>query len=141
MEEEFHQARSDPAVALLKEPLPDSGARFMSLSEVPDNPRMTPVSFSGGFGVTVLRPARRSLWAQWTVGKRLPEISPPNLRNRSWADFPRTEVRRPWSRRAAFRPDPDVQPSPPEQDSRSWLWDQLWKGGVWSAAPTYQELP
>ncbi|TNM93881.1 hypothetical protein fugu_002057 [Takifugu bimaculatus] len=73
VEEEFHQARSDPAVALLKEPLPDSG----------------------GFGVTVLRPARRSLWAQWTVGKRLPEITPPNLRNRSWADFPRTENKTP----------------------------------------------
>ncbi|TWW63233.1 Sperm-associated antigen 17 [Takifugu flavidus] len=73
VEEEFHQARSDPAVALLKEPLPDSG----------------------GFGVTVLRPARRSLWSQWTVGKRLPEITPPNLRNRSWADFPRTENKTP----------------------------------------------
>uniref|UniRef100_A0A674PKG6 Sperm associated antigen 17 n=1 Tax=Takifugu rubripes TaxID=31033 RepID=A0A674PKG6_TAKRU len=73
VEEEFHQARSDPAVALLKEPLPDSG----------------------GFGITVLRPARRSLWSQWTVGKRLPEIAPPNLRNRSWADFPRTENKTP----------------------------------------------
>lgn len=94
VEEEFHQARSDPAVALLKEPLPDSG----------------------GFGITVLRPARRSLW---TVGKKVPEITPANLRNRSWADFPRTEVRRVWSRPASSRPNPDVQPSPPGKDSRS----------------------
>lgn len=94
VEEGFHQARSDPAVALLKEPLPDSGARSRSLSEVLNIPRMTSVSFSGGFGITVLRPARRSLWSQWTVGKRVPEITPPNLRDRSWAHFPRTEVRR-----------------------------------------------
>lgn len=45
VEEGFHQARSDPAVALLKEPLPDSGARFRSLSEVLNNTRMTSVSF------------------------------------------------------------------------------------------------
>lgn len=119
MEEEFHQARSDPAVALLKEPLPDSG----------------------GFGITVLSPARRSLWSQWTVGKQVPEITPPNLRNRSWADFPPTEVRRVRSRPAPFRPDPDVLPSPPEKDSRSGVWDELWKRGVWSVASAHEELP
>lgn len=37
VEEGLHQARSDPAVALLKEPLPDSGAPFRGLPEVPNN--------------------------------------------------------------------------------------------------------
>lgn len=56
------------------------------------NARVTAVSFSGGFGITLLRPAHPSLWWQWMMGKRVPEITPPNLRNRSWADFPHTEV-------------------------------------------------
>lgn len=54
--------------------------------------RMTAVSFSDEFGITVLRPARRSLWSQWMMGKKSPDITPPNLQNRSWVDFPPTEV-------------------------------------------------
>lgn len=141
VEEELRQARSDPAVALLKEPLPDPGARFRTPSEVLNTTRVTPASFPGGFGITILRPARGSLWSQWTLGKKVPEITPPNLRNRSWAGFPRTEVRRLWSRATSVTPNPHLQPSPPEEDSRSWVWAELWKRGVWSEASTSPELP
>lgn len=48
------------------------------------------------------------------MGKKVPEITPPNLRNRSWADFPRTEVRRARSRPASHS-DRTLTSSPPLQ--------------------------
>lgn len=74
---------------------------------------MTAACFSDEFGITVLRPARRSLWSQWMWGKKAPDITPPNLRNRSWVDFPPTEVRPVSGQRGVMsRLDPDVQTGP-----------------------------
>lgn len=50
------------------------------------------VSGSDDFGITILKPSHRSVWSQWLLEKQKPDITPPNLRNRSWHDFPRTEV-------------------------------------------------
>lgn len=50
------------------------------------------VSVSDDFGITILKPSHRSVWSQWLLEKQKPDITPPNLRNRSWHDFPRTEV-------------------------------------------------
>ncbi|XP_027134086.1 sperm-associated antigen 17 isoform X1 [Larimichthys crocea] len=72
VEELLYQAYSDPTIALLKEPLPDTQDEF---------------------GITILKPSHQSVWSQWLLGKQNPDITPPNLRNRSWHDFPRTEVR------------------------------------------------
>ncbi|XP_073330742.1 sperm-associated antigen 17 [Pagrus major] len=71
VEELLYQAYSDPTVALLKEPLPDTQDEF---------------------GITILKPSHRSVWSQWLLEKQNPDITPPNLRNRSWHDFPRTVV-------------------------------------------------
>ncbi|XP_034757010.1 sperm-associated antigen 17 isoform X3 [Etheostoma cragini] len=73
VEEVLYQAYSDPTIAVLKEPLPDS----------PDT-----------FGITILKPSHQSVWSQWLLGKQKPDITPPNLRNRSWHDFPRLEVQK-----------------------------------------------
>ncbi|XP_068612151.1 sperm-associated antigen 17 [Brachionichthys hirsutus] len=70
----LRQATSDPDAALLREPLPDA---------------------QNDFGVTVLKPAHRTVWARWLLGKQNPDIVPVNLRNRSWRDFPRTEEKNP----------------------------------------------
>ncbi|XP_042368348.1 sperm-associated antigen 17 [Plectropomus leopardus] len=74
VEEMLYQAYSDPTIALLKEPLPDTQDEF---------------------GITILKPGHRSVWSQWLLGKQNPDITPPNLRNRSWHDFPRTEKKSP----------------------------------------------
>ncbi|XP_051284825.1 sperm-associated antigen 17 isoform X4 [Dicentrarchus labrax] len=74
VEEVLYQAYSDPTIALLKEPLPDTQDEF---------------------GITILKPGHQSAWSQWLLGKQNPDITPPNLRNRSWHDFPRTEKKRP----------------------------------------------
>ncbi|XP_037613814.1 sperm-associated antigen 17 isoform X2 [Sebastes umbrosus] len=74
VEELLYQAYSDPAIALLKEPLPDT---------------------QDGSGITILKPSHQSVWSQWFLGKQNPDITPPNLRNRSWHDFPRTEKKTP----------------------------------------------
>uniref|UniRef100_A0A671YZ06 Sperm associated antigen 17 n=1 Tax=Sparus aurata TaxID=8175 RepID=A0A671YZ06_SPAAU len=74
VEELLYQAYSDPTVALLKEPLPDT---------------------RDDFGITILKPSHRSVWSQWLLEKQKPDITPPNLRNRSWHDFPRTETKTP----------------------------------------------
>ncbi|XP_075891417.1 sperm-associated antigen 17 isoform X2 [Nelusetta ayraudi] len=66
------QAYSDPSVAVLREPLPDAQ------DEV---------------AVTVQKPSHQSAWTQWLLWKQSPNITPPNLRNRSWQDFPGTEER------------------------------------------------
>ncbi|KAM8746844.1 sperm-associated antigen 17 [Acanthopagrus schlegelii] len=74
VEELLYQAYSDPTVALLKEPLPDT---------------------QDDFGITILKPSHCSVWSQWLLEKQKPDITPPNLRNRSWHDFPRTETKTP----------------------------------------------
>nr|XP_040038029.1 sperm-associated antigen 17 isoform X5 [Gasterosteus aculeatus aculeatus] len=70
VEELLYQAYSDPTIALQKEPLPDTQDEF---------------------GITILKPSHRSVWSQWLLGKQNPDFTPPNLRNRSWHDFPRVE--------------------------------------------------
>nr|XP_033507561.1 sperm-associated antigen 17 isoform X6 [Epinephelus lanceolatus] len=74
VEELLYQAYSDPTIALLKEPLPDTQDEF---------------------GITILKPTHQNVWSQWLLGKQNPDITPPNLRNRSWHDFPRTEKKSP----------------------------------------------
>uniref|UniRef100_A0A665XF12 Sperm associated antigen 17 n=1 Tax=Echeneis naucrates TaxID=173247 RepID=A0A665XF12_ECHNA len=64
VEELLNQAYSDPTIALLNEPLPDTQG-------------------------TVFFPF---VWSQWILGKQNPDIIPPNLRDRSWHDFPRVEA-------------------------------------------------
>lgn len=44
------------------------------------------------FGITILKPSHHSVWSKWLLGKQNPDITPSNLRNRSWHDFPRVEV-------------------------------------------------
>ncbi|KAG7243294.1 hypothetical protein INR49_011747 [Caranx melampygus] len=46
------------------------------------------------FGITILKPSHQ-VWSQWILGKQNPDITPPNLRNRSWHDFPRVEKKTP----------------------------------------------
>ncbi|XP_029944295.1 sperm-associated antigen 17 [Salarias fasciatus] len=71
VEKLLHQAYSDPTVAVLKEPLPDT---------------------QGDFGITLLKPSHQSVWSQWLLAKQIDDITPPNLRNRSWHDFPRRKT-------------------------------------------------
>ncbi|KAM7377443.1 hypothetical protein PAMA_013973 [Pampus argenteus] len=73
VEELLYQAYSDPTIALIKEPLPDTQDEF---------------------GITILKPSHQSVWSRWLLGKQKPDITPPNLRNRSWHDFPRVEVQK-----------------------------------------------
>uniref|UniRef100_A0A8C3A3I6 Sperm associated antigen 17 n=1 Tax=Cyclopterus lumpus TaxID=8103 RepID=A0A8C3A3I6_CYCLU len=72
-EELLYQAYADPNIALLKEPLADTQ----------------------GFSITILKPSHESVWSQWLLGKQNPDITPANLRNRSWHDFPRIEKKSP----------------------------------------------
>ncbi|KAM4536985.1 sperm-associated antigen 17 [Odontesthes bonariensis] len=74
VDELLHQAYSDPTIALLTEPLPDK---------------------QGEFGITILKPSHQRVWSQWLLGKQTPDITPPNLRNRSWHDFPPVEKKSP----------------------------------------------
>nr|XP_020479386.1 sperm-associated antigen 17 [Monopterus albus] len=74
VEELLCQAYADPAIAVLKEPLLDT----------PDD-----------FAITILKPSHQSVWSKWLLGKQNPDITPPNLRNRSWRDFPRVEKKVP----------------------------------------------
>ncbi|KAM3857606.1 sperm-associated antigen 17-like [Diretmus argenteus] len=74
VEQLLSQADSDPTVALLKEPLPDT---------------------QGEYGITILKPCHQSVWSQWLLRKQNPNIIPANLRNRSWHNFPRVERRTP----------------------------------------------
>ncbi|XP_063756379.1 sperm-associated antigen 17 [Eleginops maclovinus] len=74
VEELLYQAYSDPTIALLKEPLPDTQDEF---------------------GITILKPIHPSVWSQWLLEKQNPDITPPNLKNRSWHDFPQTERKTP----------------------------------------------
>ncbi|XP_029026563.1 sperm-associated antigen 17 isoform X3 [Betta splendens] len=72
VEELLYQACCDPAIAVLKEPLPDTQDEF---------------------GITILKPSHQSVWSKWLLGKQNPDITPPNLRNRGWNDFPRGETK------------------------------------------------
>uniref|UniRef100_A0A672YSF0 Sperm associated antigen 17 n=1 Tax=Sphaeramia orbicularis TaxID=375764 RepID=A0A672YSF0_9TELE len=74
VEELLFHAYSDPTIAVLKEPLPDTEDEF---------------------SITILRPSHQSMWSQWLLGKQNPDITPPNLKNRSWHDFPRVEKQSP----------------------------------------------
>ncbi|XP_050932117.1 sperm-associated antigen 17 isoform X1 [Lates calcarifer] len=74
VEELLYQAYSDPTIAVLKEPLPDTQDEF---------------------GITILKPSHQNVWSQWKLGKQNPDITPPNLRNRSWHDFPSAEKKSP----------------------------------------------
>ncbi|GLD53655.1 sperm-associated antigen 17 isoform X1, partial [Lates japonicus] len=74
VEELLYQAYSDPTIAVLKEPLPDTQDEF---------------------GITILKPSHQNVWSQWMLGKQNPDITPPNLRNRSWHDFPSAEKKSP----------------------------------------------
>uniref|UniRef100_A0A3Q3LHS1 Sperm associated antigen 17 n=1 Tax=Mastacembelus armatus TaxID=205130 RepID=A0A3Q3LHS1_9TELE len=74
VEELLYQAHCDPTIALLKEPLPDTQDEF---------------------GITILKPSEESVWSKWVLEKQSPDITPPNLRNRSWHDFPRAEKKIP----------------------------------------------
>lgn len=107
VEEVLRQACSDPAAVLLKEPLPDCPGSPFCCPEASLKSFTQVVSFPDEFAVTVLKPGHRSLWSRWIMGKRAPDITPQNLRNRSWAHFPQTEVRA-WGqgRRASPRPGP-----------------------------------
>ncbi|XP_041842655.1 sperm-associated antigen 17 isoform X2 [Melanotaenia boesemani] len=74
VEELLQQAYSDPTIALLMEPLPDK---------------------QDDLGITILKPSHQSVWSQWLLGKQNADITPPNLRNRSWHDFPTVEKKSP----------------------------------------------
>ncbi|KAG7496175.1 hypothetical protein JOB18_013507 [Solea senegalensis] len=74
VEELLYQAYSDPTIAVLREPLPDTQDEF---------------------GITILKPLRQSIWSQWLLEKQNPDITPPNLRNRTWHDFPDVEKKNP----------------------------------------------
>uniref|UniRef100_A0A665XGI1 Sperm associated antigen 17 n=1 Tax=Echeneis naucrates TaxID=173247 RepID=A0A665XGI1_ECHNA len=76
VEELLNQAYSDPTIALLNEPLPDTQGALE-------------------FCITILKPSHQSVWSQWILGKQNPDIIPPNLRDRSWHDFPRVEKKSP----------------------------------------------
>ncbi|XP_072315549.1 sperm-associated antigen 17 [Eucyclogobius newberryi] len=70
VEELLFQAYSEPTVAIMKEPLPDTEDEY---------------------GITILRPCHESMWSQWFLAKQKADITPPHLRNRSLNDFPRAE--------------------------------------------------
>ena len=102
VEELLYQAYSDPTVALLKEPLPDTQGSPFNIKKIIKhytnrdisnwNITWSCVSVSDDFGITILKPSHRSVWSQWLLEKQKPDFTPPNLRDRSWHDFPRTEV-------------------------------------------------
>ncbi|KAM4714763.1 LOW QUALITY PROTEIN: sperm-associated antigen 17 [Anableps anableps] len=74
VEELLHEACSDPTIAVLNEPLPGKQDEF---------------------GITILKPSHQSAWSQWLLKKQIPDFTPPNLRNRSWKDFPPAENKSP----------------------------------------------
>ncbi|XP_046887321.1 LOW QUALITY PROTEIN: sperm-associated antigen 17 [Hypomesus transpacificus] len=74
VEEVLDQAYSDPTIALLEEPLPD-------LEEV--------------VAITMLKPCQQSVWSSWLMPKQNQDILPPNLKSRSWDNFPSTERKTP----------------------------------------------
>ncbi|CAM9174286.1 unnamed protein product, partial [Lampetra planeri] len=47
------------------------------------------------FGITILKPSHQSVWSRWVQAKQIPDITPPNLQNRSWNSFPAVEEKTP----------------------------------------------
>ncbi|XP_031675388.1 sperm-associated antigen 17 isoform X3 [Oncorhynchus kisutch] len=74
VEERLYEDYSDPAVALLKEPLPD---------------------LQGVLGIAVLRPSRQDVWSRWVMQKQNKDIIPTNLKSRRWDSFPSVERKKP----------------------------------------------
>ncbi|KAM9397205.1 sperm-associated antigen 17 isoform 6-T6 [Salvelinus alpinus] len=74
VEERLYEDYSDPAVALLKEPLP---------------------GLQGVLGITVLRPSRQDVWSRWVIQKQNKDIIPTNLQSRRWDNFPSVERKTP----------------------------------------------
>ncbi|XP_029603285.1 sperm-associated antigen 17-like [Salmo trutta] len=74
VEERLYEDYSDPAVALLKEPLP---------------------VLQGVLGITVLRPSRQDVWSRWVIQKQNKDIIPTNLKSRCWDNFPSVERKTP----------------------------------------------
>ncbi|XP_045065575.1 sperm-associated antigen 17 isoform X3 [Coregonus clupeaformis] len=74
VEERLYEDYSDPAVALLKEPLPD---------------------LQGVLGITVLRPCLQDVWSRWVIQKQNKDIIPTNLKSRRWDNFPSVERKTP----------------------------------------------
>ncbi|CAB1327538.1 unnamed protein product, partial [Coregonus sp. 'balchen'] len=74
VEERLYEDHSDPAVALLKEPLPD---------------------LQGVLGITVLRPCLQDVWSRWVIQKQNKDIIPTNLKSRRWDNFPSVERKTP----------------------------------------------
>ncbi|XP_029433840.1 sperm-associated antigen 17 isoform X2 [Rhinatrema bivittatum] len=68
VEEYLTACYSDPATAIIKEPIPD---------------------YPGVLGITVLRPFTEA--SQWCMRKEPEDIIPPNLISRTWEDFPPIE--------------------------------------------------
>ncbi|KAG7463545.1 hypothetical protein MATL_G00177760 [Megalops atlanticus] len=65
---------SDPAIAVLKEPIPE----LLAVS-----------------GVTVLRPCPEDVWSRWLTQKQSDDIIPANLKSRKWDNFPSVERKTP----------------------------------------------
>ncbi|RXM33918.1 Sperm-associated antigen 17 [Acipenser ruthenus] len=74
VEDYLSQCFTDPAIAVLKEPLPD---------------------FQGVYGITVLHPCTEDIWSHWLIKKEIENIIPPNLKSREWDHFPSTEKKTP----------------------------------------------
>ncbi|XP_066563697.1 sperm-associated antigen 17 [Amia ocellicauda] len=68
------EAYSDPATAVLKEPMPE---------------------ILGIHGITILRPCKQDVWSRWLNQKERDNIIPPNLQSRRWDTFPSTEKKVP----------------------------------------------
>lgn len=64
----------------------------------------------GEVAITIQKPSHQSAWTQWLLWKQSPNITPPNLRNRSWQDFPGTEVCRPPVVMMLLWPEPVLRP-------------------------------
>ena len=43
--------------------------------------------------ITMLKPCQQSVWSSWLMPKQNQDILPPNLKSRSWDNFPSTEAR------------------------------------------------
>ncbi|XP_062303432.1 sperm-associated antigen 17 isoform X2 [Osmerus eperlanus] len=74
VEDVLDQAYSDPSIALLEEPLAD---------------------LEGVVAITMLKPCHQSVWSSWLMHKQNQDILPPNLKSRSWDNFPSTERKTP----------------------------------------------
>lgn len=106
VEELLFQAYSDPTIAIIKDPLPETQGALLCVQQVLKHTMVLDdksqsnvllflyvfVTITDEFGITILKPCHESVWSQWLLAKQKPDITPPNLRNRSWHDLPREEV-------------------------------------------------